>query len=90
MEFDWDIRKAAVNVRKHGIRFEEAITAFGDPFAVTFQDPDHSFGEHRFLLFGVSQTGLLLVISFVDRGKRTRIISARRAARSERRIYEEG
>ena len=90
MEFGWDVNKAATNLRKHGIGFEEASSVFGDPLAITFQDPAHSVGEHRFLAFGVSRTGLLLVVAFADRGKRTRLISARRATRAERKIYEEG
>jgi len=75
---------------KHEISFEEASSVFGDPLAFTFQDPEHSAGEHRFLAFGVSRTGLLLVVSFAERGKRTRLISARPATRAERKIYEEG
>jgi hypothetical protein len=90
MEFEWDKDKAAANLRKHGFSFKEASSVFGDPLAITFQDPAHSVGEHRFLTFGVSLNGLLLVVSSVDRGKRTRIISARQATRAERKIYEEG
>jgi uncharacterized protein len=90
MQFEWDEDKAAENLRKHGVSFEEASSVFGDPLAITFQDPAHSTGEHRFLAFGVSLRGLLLVVSFVDRGNRTRLISARPATRTERKIYEEG
>ena len=90
MEFEWDGNKAAANLRKHRVSFEDASSVLGDPLAITFQDPAHSFGEHRFLAFGVSRTGLLLVVSFADRGKRTRLISARQATRAERKIYEEG
>jgi hypothetical protein len=90
MEFEWDDNKAATNLRRHGVSFEEASWVFGDPLAITFQDPAHSAGEHRFLAFGVSRTGLLLVVSFADRGKRTRLISARQATRAEGKIYEEG
>ena len=90
MEFEWDQDKAATNLSKHGVSFEEASSVFGDPLALSFQDPEHSIGEHRQLVFGVSHTGALLVVSFAHRGKRTRLISARRATRAERRIYEEG
>jgi len=89
MEFEWDPNKAALNPRKHGITFEEASSVFGDSLAFTFQDPSHSAGEYRFLAFGLSARGFLLTVSFADRGKRVRIISARRATRAERKIYEE-
>jgi uncharacterized DUF497 family protein len=65
-------------------------TAFGDPLAITYSDPDHSEDEDRFLTFGHSSAGNLLVVSHTDRGRRTRIISARRATRKERKLYEEG
>lgn len=90
MEFEWDNEKAVANLRKHGVSFEEASTVFGDALAITFNDPVHSVGEHRFLTFGVSLTGVLLVVSFAERGRRIRIISARKATRTERKIYEKG
>ncbi|HEY3319413.1 MAG TPA: BrnT family toxin [Planctomycetota bacterium] len=90
MEFQWDGDKAARNVAKHGVGFTEAATIFGDPLALTFGDPDHSEDEDRFLTFGCSSTGRLLVVSHTDREEATRIISARVATRRERRIYEEG
>ena len=90
MEFEWDGNKAATNLRKHGVSFEEASSVFGDPLTITFQDPAHSAAEHRFLAFGVSSRGILLVVSFIHRDKRTRLISARPATRGERKIYEEG
>lgn len=90
MDFEWDVIKAAANLRKHGISLDEASSVFGDPLAITFQDPAHSVGEQRYLAFGVSRTGLLLIVSFADRGERTRLISARKASRAERKIYEEG
>ena len=89
MEFQWDLDKAASNLVKHGVEFAEAATVFGDPLAVTFFDPDHSSGEDRFLIFGHSTAGRLLVISHTDRGDVTRIIGAREATRRERKIYEE-
>lgn len=90
MEFEWDPEKAEKNLRKHGVSFDEAATIFGDPLAVTFVDPDHSDDEGRFLTFGYSADDILLIVSHTDREERTRIISARRATRRERKIYEEG
>jgi uncharacterized DUF497 family protein len=90
MEFEWDTRKAAANVRKHQVAFQEAATVFGDPLAITFEDPDHSRDEARFITFGISLYKRLLVVSHVERGHGTRIISARLMNRTEREIYEEG
>jgi uncharacterized DUF497 family protein len=90
MEFEWDPEKAARNLAKHGVAFADAATVFGDPSAVTFADPDHSSDEDRFLTFGHSAEGHLLIVSHTDRGDRTRIISSRRATRKERKIYEQG
>lgn len=90
MEFEWDTQKAASNRRKHRVSFEEACSVFGDPLAITFRDPDHSVGETRFLTFGMSTTGVLLVVSHTQRSQRTRLIGARRVTRTERKIYEEG
>jgi uncharacterized DUF497 family protein len=89
MEFEWDPDKAASNLAKHGVSFQEAATVFGDPLAMTYFDPDHSEEEDRFLTFGQSDHGRLLVVSHTDREARTRIISARRATRKERKAYEE-
>ncbi len=90
MEFEWDPKKAKANVKKHGISFHEAATVFGDPLAITFNDPDHSIREHRFLTFGYSRMNQLLAVVHTERHGRTRIISARRATRHERKIYEDG
>jgi uncharacterized protein len=90
MRFEWDSEKAAANLRKHGVSFEEATTALRDELAVTGHDPDHSLGEDRSVTFGVSQLGRLLVVAHTERSDSIRIISARRATRSERKIYEEG
>ena len=90
MQFAWDPKKAASNMRDHKVTFEEASSVFGDSLAVTFDDPDHSEGESRVLTFGLSEQGRLLVISHTERRGVVRIISARRATRAERRIYEEG
>ena len=89
-QFEWDAEKAATNFRKHGVAFDEAVTAFGDPLSFLLQDPDHSFGEERYLVLGISSAGRLLVVAFVERPPRTRIISARLATRRERQNYEEG
>ena len=88
-QFEWDADKAAANLRKHGVSFDEAVTAFGDPLSVLLRDPDHSAGEERYLVMGMSTQGRLLVVAFVERPPRTRIISARLATRRERHNYEE-
>ena len=90
MEFEWDPKKAGANVRKHDVTFQEAAAVFGDPLAITFEDPDHSEDENRYITFGLSSQERLLVVSHTERGGRTRIISARLMDRKERRIYEEG
>jgi uncharacterized DUF497 family protein len=88
-EFEWDPAKADANLRKHGVTFEEAVTAFGDPLSVLLPDPDHSESQERHLLMGQSDGGRLLVVAFPERPPRTRIISARLATRRERHQYEE-
>jgi uncharacterized protein len=90
MEFEWNPEKAVINRRKHSISFQEAATVFDDSLSVTFPDPDHSIGESRYVIIGMSALGQLLVVSHTDRGNRTRIISARKASRQEKRFYEEG
>ena len=86
--FEWDQNKATKNLRKHGISFEEAATAFGDPFSITIHDPLHSENENRFILLGMSSKIRLLVVVHTDRHGKIRIISARRANKKERRKYE--
>ena len=76
LTFEWDRRKAASNLQKHGVSFEEAATAFGDPLSVTIQDPDHSEEEERFILLGRSETERLLTVVHTERGDTIRIISA--------------
>lgn len=90
MQFEWDTAKAAENLAKHGVSFEEAATVFRDRLSATGADPDHSVGEERFITFGVSTSGRLLVLAHTERGDTIRIISARLATRGERKIYEEG
>ena len=81
MEFEWNPDKAVLNLRKHDIFFKEATTVFDDSLSVTFPDPEHSVGENRYVIIGISGLGQLLVVSHTDRGNRTRIISARKATR---------
>ena len=89
MNFEWDSAKAAANVRKHGVSFEEAVTALKDNFSATARDLEHSTGEFRLVTFGISSRGRLLTISHTERGNVIRIISARTATRKERQLYEE-
>jgi len=89
LEFEWDDRKARLNIGKHGVSFEEASTVFADPLALTIYDPLHSEDEERYVALGESQRRRLLVVVFTDRDDRVRIISARAATRRERRQYEE-
>ena len=88
MKFEWDLAKAAFNLRKHKVSFDEAATVFGDSLAVTYPDPDHSSGEERLVTFGLSTSGRLLVVSHTPRPQ-IRIISARRMTKRERVLYEE-
>jgi uncharacterized DUF497 family protein len=90
VNFEWDPAKAADNLAKHGVSFEEAATVFRDALSQTGADPDHSIGEERFVTFGVSTGGRLLVVAHTERGDTIRIISAREAGPGERTIYEEG
>lgn len=88
MKFLWDPAKDRDNIRKHGISFEEATTVFGDPLAGTIPDPDHSFGESRFVTIGRTSNHRLLVVSYTEQGDNLRIISAREATAYERKTYE--
>ena len=90
MEFEWDPKKAIANIQKHDVTFQEGASVFGDPLAITFEDPDHSMNENRRITFGMSLQKRLLIVSHTERGDRTRIISARLMDRKERKIYEEG
>lgn len=90
MEFQWNPQKAAANVRKHGVTFDEAATVFLDELAISGADPDHSVGESRYITFGASSLGRLLAVSHTHRSGAVRIINARRVTRAERKIYEEG
>jgi uncharacterized DUF497 family protein len=88
--YEWDPNKAAANVKKHRITFEEAASVFLDPAALTFSDPDHSEDEDREITIGLSTRQRLLFVAHAARDGRVRIISARRATPQERRQYEEG
>ena len=92
--FEWDDKKAAINHRKHGVRFEEAARAFDDPFAISVQDRIGN-GEQRWQTMGMTDGYLLLLVAHTVRSENegietVRIISARRADRKERRRYEHG
>lgn len=90
MIYQWNPAKAASNLTKHGVSFEEAASVFGDALAYTFPDPDHSVGEQRWLTFGLSSQRRLLVVSHTETPSGIRIINARKATPHERKIYQEG
>ena len=83
-------QKGTVESEKHKVSFEEASTSLSDPMAATGADPDHSVTEDRFVTFGVSERGRLLVVAHTDEEETIRIISARTASKGERELYEEG
>ena len=87
--FEWDEEKAERNLRKHGVSFHEATTVFWDTLSLTISELDHSSGEERYLDIGMSADQRLLVVAYTERGSNIRIISCRRATRSERQVYEE-
>ncbi|MCY4508808.1 MAG: BrnT family toxin [Acidobacteria bacterium] len=89
MQFEWDPHKERRNRARHRVSFEEASSVFGDPFALTADDPDHSSEEARFLTTGYSDRRRLLVVAHTDRDDRVRVISARAATASERHVYGE-
>ena len=89
MRFDWDKNKAASNLARHKVSFEEAATVFDDPLSDTFDDPDHSAEERRLLIIGHSEKGKLLFVSHTEDGETTRIISAREPTRREQESYEQ-
>ena len=89
MTFTWDPKKAEENLKKHGVDFREAATVFDDPLSTTFPDGDHSVGERRFLIIGMSALARILVVSHTETAAIVRIISARTATRHEQKFYEE-
>jgi uncharacterized DUF497 family protein len=88
LEFEWNDDKARANARKHGVTFERAKLAFGDPFAIAVLDDRDDYVEERFVLLGMAG-GRHLFVAYTERGDRIRIISARRATRHEQDIYEQ-
>ena len=90
MTFEWDQQKAQSNLVKHNVSFEEAQTVFDDPLYVDFYDPDHSQNENRYIIIGASSMGHILLVSYIERGNITRIISARKVTKQEFKAYQEG
>lgn len=88
MEFEWDPRKAAANLQKHGVDFADAVGVFFDDFALTLEDEGSA--EERYVTVGMDVLGRILVVAYTWRSKTIRLISARKAEASERRQYEEG
>ena len=88
MHFEWDRDKAKQNLKKHGVSFEEAVTVFYDPLSATFDDPDHSIGEYRYITIGLSSRDRLIVVAHTERGENLRIINARPATPHERKRHE--
>jgi hypothetical protein len=89
LSFEWSFEKAARDLAKHGVSFQEAETVFGDPLGRIVTDPRHSEEEDRYVLLGLSHRQRLLAVMFTERAEQVRIISARLATRRERRNYEE-
>jgi uncharacterized protein len=90
LRFEWDDLKAASNLRKHGVSFDEAVSVFGDGLALTFSDTDHFESEDRSRTYGMSSKGRMLVVIHTERRDNVRIISVRKATRYEKGIYEQG
>lgn len=91
LQFEWDVQKAATNLAAHQVSFDEAASVFADPLGLVFPDPEHSTpNEQRQVLYGLSNWGRLLRVSFTERGERIRVIGVRRATKQERVDYEEG
>lgn len=89
MVFEWDTNKAATNLAKHGVSFDEAKTVFDDPLYIDFYDPDHSDDEYRYIMIGMSAQNRLLLVAYTERGDLIRLISAREATRVEKKAYEQ-
>jgi len=89
LTFEWDARKAAANLAKHSVSFDEAVTVFADALGRIEDDDRHSVSESRLVLLGTSSSGRLLAVMFTERAaERIRVVSARQTTRSERRQYE--
>jgi uncharacterized DUF497 family protein len=89
LKFEWNPNKAKKNIEKHGVSFDEAATVFSDPLSMTYDDPDHSFGENRYIIIGISHRDKLLFVSHLEKDDIIRIISARQLTRKERKQYEQ-
>jgi uncharacterized DUF497 family protein len=89
LRFEWNEQKARLNVKKHGIKFEEAKAVFRDPLAYIFDDEWHSLGEKREIIIGHDEKNRLLLVCFTERNQIIRIISARLTTKKERQDYEE-
>ncbi|MCK5538239.1 MAG: BrnT family toxin [Bacteroidales bacterium] len=87
MNFEWSLQKSEINLKKHCVSFEEAKTVFDDPLYVDFYDPDHSDGEHRYLIIGRTHKRKLLIVSYTERDNIIRLISARKSTRKEQKAY---
>ena len=90
LKFEWDAPKSTANLRKHGVSFEAAATVFGDPLALTFEDPDHSIREARLITIGQSYQDLLLAIRTSNAARRSESSAHARPAKNERTIYGQG
>ena len=89
MRFEWDPKKAASNLSKHRVAFEEGLTVFANPLAKVFDDEDHSTEEQREIIIGHSVNNRLLLVCFAAQQESVRIFSVRKATKQERRDYEE-
>jgi len=89
IKFEWDNPKAAANLKKHQVSFEEAKSIFYDEYAVQFFDEEHSADEERFIMLGMSSGANLLIVCHCERedGATVRIISARKATKRESAFY---
>ena len=92
LSFEWDDNKNKINIKKHGISFEEARTVFFDDYAILFDDPEHSDTEDRFLLISMSDTANICIVCHCYRESDAvvRIISARKATKKEADVYVRG
>lgn len=87
--YEWDPQKAARNIQKHEVSFDEASSVFDDPFFITVLDEEHSSDEERYITVGLSDKNRLLLVAHAERNNRIRIISARRATKNEEKFYQE-
>ena len=90
IHFEWDNNKNVINKKKHRVSFEEATTVFFDEKAILFDDPEHSYEEERFLIIGTTTSSKICIVSHCYRGDDDiiRIISARKATKTEQSVYE--